>query len=169
MRVSARARARKFMGPAVTAEMLRDPQHGMKASRAMTAKLPRVFHLLMRVNRQTFAMFQMQYGLTPTMRYEYMKLMTRSALLGLRFDDERAGELPDPANLHTATTDFFEREVPLVARQMEREFFWAFPDVFVEQSGGSLLKARMRKRATAKPPAARPEETKEAPQTPLRL
>ena len=61
--------------------MLRDPTHGLKASRTMSAKLPRVFHLLMRVNRQCFALFQMQYGVSPTMRYEYIKLMTRSALI----------------------------------------------------------------------------------------
>ena len=158
-------KGRKFLGPAKTAEMLRDPTWGFKASRAASAKLPRAFHLLMRVNRQCFALFQMQYGVSPTMRYEYIKLMTRSALLGLAFDAPGAGNLPEPGpRLATATKAFFDRERPRVDARMAAEFRWDFPDVFVPQAGGDFVKARMRRRA-----AGGTERAKEQPITPLRI
>ena len=206
-------KGRKFLGPAKTAEMLRDPTWGFKASRAASAKLPRAFHLLMRVNRQVrarcvfrsparsslrlrplrmryslrlrilrilrillararanrqcFALFQMQYGVSPTMRYEYIKLMTRSALLGLAFDAPGAGSLPEPGpRLATATKAFFDRERPRVDARMAAEFRWDFPDVFVPQAGGDFVKARMRRRAAG---GGAREKAAEQPITPLRI
>ena len=44
-----------------------------------------------RINTDAGATPPTQYGLTPTMRYEFMRLMTRSALVGLSYTERAAG------------------------------------------------------------------------------
>ena len=55
-------------------------------------------------------MFQMQYGLIPKMRYEFMYLMTKYALLGLEYEGHPG--LPEPTNLKTADRRWIEETMP---------------------------------------------------------
>eukprot|EP00415_Alexandrium_ostenfeldii_P001535 UN1535 len=115
---------RQFPSPREIMDLLQDPEIGLPRCKFMDKKMPHLWHLVMRVNGQVSALFQMQYGLTPACRHEFMWLMTRSALLGLRFQERPIGELPVPGCLTTADSEFFNTEIPLVERQMAEEFRW---------------------------------------------
>lgn len=114
----------QFPSPAELIELMKDEDIGLPRCKSMDKKMPHLWHLVMRVNGQVSALFQMQYGLSPTCRYEFMRLMTRSALMGLRFTERPIGELPVPGCLTTADREFFEASLPLVEEQMRAEFRW---------------------------------------------
>jgi len=134
-----------FPGPARAQEMFQHPQYGGKAARRVSPKLPRTFALIQRVNRQVFAMFQMQYGLIPKMRYEFMYLMTKYALLGLEFEGHDG--LPDPANLHTADQKWIETMMPKVEKRMAEEFTWKMPSVYQAIPTGGIIRSALTKGA----------------------
>ena len=134
-----------FPGPARAQEMFQHPVYGGKAARRVSPKLPRTFALIQRVNRQVFAMFQMQYGLIPKMRYEFMYLMTKYALLGLEFEGHHG--LPDPSNLRTADKAWIEKKMPEVEARMAKEFTWKMPSVYTQIPTGGIIRAAMRKGA----------------------
>mmetsp|Transcript_103125 Transcript_103125/g.321367 ORF Transcript_103125/g.321367 Transcript_103125/m.321367 type:complete len:241 (+) Transcript_103125:74-796(+) len=115
---------REFPSPGDVLGVLQDETVGLHRCRFMDKKMPHLWHLVMRVNGQVSALFQMQYGVTPTTRYEFMRLMTRSALLGLRFNHRPLGELPVPGCLSTADREFFEKELPGVEEHMRAHFRW---------------------------------------------
>ena len=92
---------------------------------------------LMRANRQLLSLFQLQYGLSPQMRYEFMKTMTTHALLGLRRENPRDA-LPDPAALRTADATFFEAELPGVKARVRRDFAWRFPSLAASATAGEV-------------------------------
>ncbi|KAJ1463236.1 ABC1 family-domain-containing protein [Pelagophyceae sp. CCMP2097] len=119
----------RFPGLTRTAMMLRDKKTGLRAIRPLIAKIPKAIHVIMRSNRQVFALFQMQYGMVPKMRLEFMRAMTRMALVGL--GASRSDTLPDPANLDTADCAFFLRETAAADKVMRQRFKWEMP-LFVE-------------------------------------
>jgi len=114
----------EFPGPQELLKLLKDEECGLPRCRFLDRKMPPAWHLVMRVNGQVSALFQMQFGVTPTTRYEFMRFMTRSALMGLRFKSRPIGEMPVPGCLSTADRAFFERELPHVEEQMEAGFRW---------------------------------------------
>ncbi|KAH8054464.1 hypothetical protein JL722_8812 [Aureococcus anophagefferens] len=103
--------AGRFPSPLELVRSLRDSERGLRKLRGATGRMPKIMHVLMRANRQLLSLFQLQYGLSPQMRYEFMKTMTTHALLGLRRENPRDA-LPDPAALRTADAAFFEAELP---------------------------------------------------------
>ncbi|KAH8051913.1 hypothetical protein JL720_15026 [Aureococcus anophagefferens] len=121
--------AGRFPSPLELVRSLRDSERGLRKLRGATGRMPKIMHVLMRANRQLLSLFQLQYGLSPQMRYEFMKTMTTHALLGLRRENPRDA-LPDPAALRTADAAFFEAELPGVKARVRRDF-----------PGGSVLAA----------------------------
>lgn len=135
-----------FPTPGGLIDAVKDPQTGLRRLRKANAKLPKVMHVLMRANRQILALYQMQLGLTPHMRHEFMKTMTKHALIGLAFDG-RLDALPDPDNLTTADAAFFRKHARLADLTLERKFKWKFPKLVSTISTGHIFKSGLARMA----------------------
>jgi predicted unusual protein kinase regulating ubiquinone biosynthesis (AarF/ABC1/UbiB family) len=129
--------AGRFPSPLELVRSLRDSERGLRKLRGATGRMPKIMHVLMRANRQLLSLFQLQYGLSPQMRYEFMKTMTTHALLGLRRENPRDA-LPDPAALRTADAAFFEAELPGVKARVRRDFSWRFPSLAASATAGEV-------------------------------
>ena len=129
--------AGRFPSPLELVRSLRDSERGLRKLRGATGRMPKIMHVLMRANRQLLSLFQLQYGLSPQMRYEFMKTMTTHALLGLRRENPRDA-LPDPAALRTADATFFEAELPGVKARVRRDFSWRFPSLAASATAGEV-------------------------------
>jgi len=115
---------REYPQPADFQRLVNDSEVGFPAIKRADKQVPPLWHLVIRVNYQVGALFQMQYGLSPACRHEFMRFMTRSALLGMRFEHRPAGTLPVPGRLCTAAGDFFDRELSSVEARLWAEFHW---------------------------------------------
>ena len=120
--------------------MLKSKDWGVMAfAEVLNKKMPREFHLMHRTSQQVGALFQIEYGMGWKSGLEFLRLMTRHALLGLRFRDRAAAVLPVPGELKTPDRAWFDREGPAVEARMERQFKWNVPSGLAGQIDESVL------------------------------
>ncbi|KAH8085496.1 hypothetical protein JL720_7481 [Aureococcus anophagefferens] len=120
-------------------KLLKSKDWGVMAFAEVLNKMPREFHLMHRTSQQVGALFQIEYGMGWKSGLEFLRLMTRHALLGLRFRDRAAAVLPVPGELKTPDRAWFDREGPAVEARMERQFKWNVPSGLAGQIDESVL------------------------------
>ncbi|KAK7235134.1 hypothetical protein SO694_00143052 [Aureococcus anophagefferens] len=121
-------------------KLLKSKDWGVMAfAEVLNKKMPREFHLMHRTSQQVGALFQIEYGMGWKSGLEFLRLMTRHALLGLRFRDRAAAVLPVPGELKTPDRAWFDREGPAVEARMERQFKWNVPSGLAGQIDESVL------------------------------
>ncbi|KAH8048820.1 hypothetical protein JL722_12283 [Aureococcus anophagefferens] len=115
-------RAKFPTSKAPISDLLKSKDWGVMAfAEVLNKKMPREFHLMHRTSQQVGALFQIEYGMGWKSGLEFLRLMTRHALLGLRFRDRAAAVLPVPGELKTPDRAWFDREGPRAGRSRAYE------------------------------------------------